>query len=192
MIGLLSAVLDVPDWAPSVAAMIGIGVGIDYALLILTRYRSALGRGLSPHHATVEAIATAGRSVLVAGTTVVISLMGLFLMGLTYLYGVALSAILGVVVVMAASVTLLPALLGFTRTGVNRLRIPGIGREPADLDATPAARWSRVVQRRPWTAAIAGTLVLLALAAPGHRSAPRASRMPATTPTPRAPVRPTT
>ena len=71
--------------------MIGIGVGIDYALLILTRYRAALARGLEPREAAVEAIATAGRSVLVAGTTVVISLLGLFLMGLTYLHGVALS-----------------------------------------------------------------------------------------------------
>ena len=167
LIGILAAVVDVPDWAPSVAAMIGIGVGIDYALLIVTRYRAALGRGLDPREATVEAIATAGRSVLVAGSTVVISLLGLFLMGLTYLYGVALAAIVAVLVVMAASITLLPALLGVARRGVDRLRIPGTGRGDAVAsDRTPAARWSRVVQRRPWTAAIAGTLVLLVLAAP--------------------------
>ncbi|HEV2814875.1 MAG TPA: MMPL family transporter, partial [Solirubrobacteraceae bacterium] len=151
LIALLSALLDVPDWAPSVAAMIGIGVGIDYALLILTRFRAALDRGLSPHGATVEAISTAGRSVLVAGTTVVISMLGLFLMGLTYLYGVALSASLAVLVVMAASVTLLPALLGFARGGVNRLRIGRAPRPRGDGRPPAAMRWSRLVQRRPWT-----------------------------------------
>jgi RND superfamily putative drug exporter len=164
--GMLAAVIDVPDWAPQVAAMIGLGVGIDYALLIVTRFRAALGRGLEPRAATVEAVETAGRSVLVAGSTVVIALMGLFLMGLTYLYGVALSAILAVLVVMAASVTLLPALLGFARHRVDRLRIPGSGRGATAPEATAAARWSRGVQRRPWTAALAGTAIVLALAAP--------------------------
>jgi len=164
--GLLAAVIDVPDWAPSVASMIGIGVGIDYALLVVTRYRAGLADGLTPHDATVNAIATAGRSVLIAGTTVVISLMGLFVMGLTYLYGVALSAIIAVLVVMAASVTLLPALLGFARRRIERLRIPGANRRAADPDRGLAARWSRTIQRRPWTAAIAGVAILLTLAAP--------------------------
>jgi RND superfamily putative drug exporter len=164
--GILAAVIDVPEWAPAVATMIGIGVGIDYALLIVTRFRSGLERGLDPREATAEAVATAGRSVLVAGTTVVISLMGLFLMGLTYLQGVAISAIIAVVVVMAASVTLLPALLGFARGRVNRLRIPGVARGRAGEGSARAIRWSRLIQRRPWAAAIAGTAVLLALAAP--------------------------
>jgi RND superfamily putative drug exporter len=166
LIGLLAAVLDVPDWGPSMAAMIGIGVGIDYALLILTRFRSALAASGSPRAAVAEALATAGRSVLIAGTTVVIALMGLLVMGLDYMNGAALGSILAVLVVMAASVTLLPALLGFAGHRVNRLRIPGTGREAADADRRPAARWARAVQRRPWTAAIAGTLVLLALAVP--------------------------
>ena len=164
--GILAAAIDVPDWAPAVAAMIGIGVGIDYALLIVTRFRAALERGLDARDATVEAIATAGRSVLVAGSTVVISLMGLFLMGLSYLHGVAISAIIAVLVVMAASVTLLPALLGFARHRVNRLRLPGVGRSRSGDGSARAIRWSRLIQRRPWAAAIAGTAVLLALAAP--------------------------
>jgi RND superfamily putative drug exporter len=164
--GVLAAVIDVPEWAPAVAAMIGIGVGIDYALLVVTRFRSGLERGLDPREATGEAVATAGRSVLVAGTTVVISMMGLFLMGLTYLHGVAISAIIAVLVVMAASVTLLPALLGFARQRVNRLQLPGVGRGRAGEGSARAIRWSRLIQRRPWTAAIAGTAVLLALAAP--------------------------
>ena len=166
LVGVLAAVVDTPDWASSVAAMIGIGVGIDYALLILTRFRAALGRGLGAHDATVEAVSTAGRSVVVAGGTVVISLLGLFVVGLPYLYGVALSAILAVLVVMAASLTLLPALLGFARERVNRLRVPFTGRVPADAAQSPAARWSRAVQRRPWVAAGAAVAVLLALASP--------------------------
>ena len=164
--GVLAAVIDTPDWSTSVAAMIGIGVGIDYSLLIITRFRAALAGGLDARAATGEAISTAGRSVLVAGSTVVISLMGLFLMGLPYNYGVALAAIAAVVVVMAASVTLLPALLGFARERVNRLRVPGTGRVPAEASRAPAARWARGVQRRPLAAAVAGVAILLALAAP--------------------------
>ncbi len=166
LVGVLAAVVDTPDWAESVAAMIGIGVAIDYALLILTRFRTALARGLDAHDATVEAVTHAGRSVLVAGSTVVISMLGLFVVGLPYLYGVALSAIVAVLVVMAASLTLLPALLGFARERVNRLRMPFTGRAAADPEASPAARWSRAVQRRPWRAAAAALAVLVVLAAP--------------------------
>jgi RND superfamily putative drug exporter len=104
--------------------------------------------------------------VLVAGTTVVISLLGLFLMGLSYLQGVALSASFAVLVTMVASVTLLPALLGFAGRKLDRLKIPGTGRPPRDPGHTPAARWSRAVQRRPWAAALAGAAVLLVLATP--------------------------
>jgi putative drug exporter of the RND superfamily len=167
LIGVVAAVLDVPDWAPAVAGLLGIGVGIDYALLILTRFRTALEAGADRRAATVEAIETAGRSVLVAGTTVVISILGLFLVGIPSLRGVAASAALAVLVVMAASVTLLPALLALLGPRVNRLHIPGLGRAlRRGGDGAPAARWSRGVQRRPWTAAIAGTAILLLLAAP--------------------------
>ena len=150
LIGLLAAIMDVPDWAPALASMLGIGVGIDYALLIITRYRAALATGSAPREAVAEAISTAGRSVLIAGTTVVISLMGLFLMGLPYLYGAALATIAAVVIVMAASVTLVPALLAFAGTRIDRLRIPGTNRAPADPQDAPAARWGRRVQQRPW------------------------------------------
>jgi RND superfamily putative drug exporter len=165
LIGVLAAVVPTPDWSTTLAAMLGIGVGIDYALLILTRYRAALSGGAQPRAAVTEAIATAGRSVLVAGTTVVISLLGLFAMGLPYLYGAALATILAVLVVMAAAVTLLPALLGFAGRRIERLPIPGLRGRDATAQ-TAAARWSRAIQRRPWTAAVVGALVLLALAAP--------------------------
>ena len=166
LVGLLAAVMDVPDWSTAVASMLGIGVGIDYALLILTRHRAALAGGKSVRDSIVEAVSTAGHSVLVAGTTVVISLLGLFLMGLSYLQGVALSASFAVLVTMAASITLLPALLGFAGRKIESLRIPGAARPPRDPEHTPAARWSRAVQRRPWTAALAAAAVLLVLATP--------------------------
>jgi putative drug exporter of the RND superfamily len=166
LIGIMAAVVDTPDWGSSVAAMVGIGVGIDYSLLILTRFRAALARGLDAREATVEATATAGRSVLIAGGTVVISLLGLFVVGLPYLYGVALATILAVLLVMAGAVTLLPALLGFARERVNRLRVPFAGRAETASPSAPAARWARAVQHRPWTAAAAAVLVLLALASP--------------------------
>jgi putative drug exporter of the RND superfamily len=182
LIGVLSGVLDVPEWATVVAGLIGIGVGIDYALLVLTRFRAALDRGADTADAVGEAVATAGRSVLVAGGTVVISLMGLILMGLDYMNGVALSASLAVLVVMAASVTLLPALLSMAGASVNRLRVPfargrrtvegggrgtveGSGRQPHEGGGL-ATRWSQAVQRRPWTAVVAGVAVLLALTVP--------------------------
>jgi putative drug exporter of the RND superfamily len=168
LILLLANVVDVPDWTTAVSGLIGIGVGIDYALLVLTRFRAALKEGKDRHDAVVEAVTTAGRSVIIAGGTVVIAVLGLFLTGLPYMYGVAISASLAVLVVMLAAVTLLPALLSYLGPKVDRLRIPLLGRtlKAEGNGESPAARWSRAVQRRPWTAAIAATAVLLALAAP--------------------------
>jgi putative drug exporter of the RND superfamily len=166
LIGMLAALVDVPDFAPAVAGLIGIGVGIDYALLVLTRFRSALASGIEPRAATVEAVATAGRSVLVAGGTVVISLFGLMFVGVSFLRGVALSASLAVLVVMVASVTLVPALLAFAGRRVDRLRIPGLGRSLRAEGDGLAGRWSRVIQRRPWPAATLGAAVLVVLMLP--------------------------
>ena len=168
LILLLANVVDVPDWTTAVSGLIGIGVGIDYALLVLTRFRAALNRGKDRHDAVTEAITTAGRSVIIAGATVVIAVLGLALTGLPYMYGVALSASFAVLVVMLASVTLLPALLSYLGPRVDRLRVPFLGRTlraEGDSDS-PAGRWSHAVQRRPWPAAIVATAILLALAAP--------------------------
>ncbi|HEY3492406.1 MAG TPA: MMPL family transporter [Solirubrobacterales bacterium] len=169
LIALLANVIDVPDWTLAVAGLIGIGVGIDYALLVLTRFRTALKAGKDRHDAVVEAVSTAGRSVIIAGGTVVIAVLGLFLTGLPYMYGVAISASLAVLVVMLASITLLPALLSYLGPNVDRLRIPFLGRRLDKVEGdgeSPAARWSHWVQRRPWPAAIVATAILLALAAP--------------------------
>ncbi len=168
LILLLANIVAVPDWTTAVSGLIGIGVGIDYALLVLTRFRAAMNEGKDRHAAVVEAVTTAGRSVIIAGGTVVIAVLGLFLTGLPYMYGVAISASLAVLVVLLAAVTLLPALLSYLGPRVDRLRLPFLGRTlKAEGDGnSPAARWSHAVQRRPWTAAIAATAVLLALTAP--------------------------
>ncbi|MGN6215743.1 MAG: MMPL family transporter [Solirubrobacterales bacterium] len=169
LIVLLANVIDVPNWTTAVSGLIGIGVGIDYALLVLTRFRSAMKSGKDRHDAVVEAVSTAGRSVLIAGTTVVIAILGLFITGLPYMYGVAISASLAVLVVMLAAISLLPALLSYLGPRVDRLRIPFLGRSLDRLEGdadSPAARWSHAVQRRPWTAAIVTAVILLALAAP--------------------------
>jgi RND superfamily putative drug exporter len=168
LIVLLANVVDVPDWTTAVSGLIGIGVGIDYALLVLTRFRSAMSHGKNRHDAVVEAVTTAGRSVIIAGLTVVIAVLGLALTGLPYMYGVAISASLAVLVVMLAAISLLPALLSYLGPRVDRLHIPFLGRtlRAEGNSHSPAARWSHAVQRRPWLAAILATVLLLALAAP--------------------------
>jgi RND superfamily putative drug exporter len=166
LIGIVALLVDTPDFAPAVAGLIGIGVGIDYALLVLTRFRTALVSGNDVREAIVEAVSTAGRSVIVAGGTVVISLFGLAFTGVSFLYGVAISASLAVAVVVAASVTLLPALLSLAGRRVDRLHIPGLGRALKPDGGTLATRWSRVVQRHALVAAVAGAAVLIVLAAP--------------------------
>ncbi len=176
LIPLLANVMDVPDWTTAVSGLIGIGVGIDYALLVLTRFRSAMREGKDRHDAVVESVTTAGRSVLIAGCTVVIAVLGLMLTGLSYMYGVAIATSIAVLVVMFASITLLPAFLSYLGPRVDRLRIPLLGRSLRKADEaerqrqrggeSPAARWSHFVQRRPWPAAIISLAILLALAAP--------------------------
>jgi RND superfamily putative drug exporter len=164
---LLSHVLNVPIFAPEMLAMIGLGVGIDYALFIVTRYRQGLFEGRDPRQAVATALATSGRAVLFAGTTVVISLLGLFLLQLPFLQGLAVGTIAAVVLVMAAALTLLPAMLGFAGRAIDKLHLPRL----LQTGATPAPdsfwyRWSRMIQRRPWTSGILALMVLIALAIP--------------------------
>ena len=162
---LLSHTIATPDFATQLASMIGIGVGIDYALFIVTRYRQGLEEGFEPEHAIVRAIDTAGRAVVFAGCTVVISLLGLFLMGVDFVNGMALGTSITVAIVMLASITLLPALLGFAGRTIDRFSVRR-RKEPKPREQTMWYRWSRVVQRRPWPAAIGGLVFLLVLAIP--------------------------
>ena len=163
---LLRRVVDVPDWATATAAMVGIGVGIDYALLIVTRYRSSLAEGRDPRRATLTAIASAGRAVVFAGLTVVVAMLGIILVGQPALVGFAFTASLFVLVTMTASLTLLPAMLGFAGRNIDRLHVPFVSRSQQAYDTTRWFRWSRFIQRRPWIAATGGLAVLLMLAAP--------------------------
>jgi RND superfamily putative drug exporter len=126
IVTLLSNVLTMPDFTTVLAVMIGLGVGIDYALFIVTRYREGLHAGLDSEHAAAVALNTAGRAVIFAGTTVVISLLGMLLMGLAFVRGLAIGAATVVLVTMIASLTLLPALLGFVRGRVEVTRWRGI------------------------------------------------------------------
>src|SRR4051794_17492416 len=166
IMALLCNVLDVPVFAPQMADMIGIGVGIDYALFILTRFRSGLRDGLDPRDAVVLAVDTAGRAVLFAGATVVIAVLGLMLMGLSFLYGMAVSVSMTVLVMMLLSITLLPAMLGFVGRTIDKLHVPFVKRNDGPVEDNLAHRWSRVVQRFPWPAALVSLTILIALAAP--------------------------
>ncbi len=147
--------------------MIGLGVGIDYALFIVTRFRNGLDEGLEPRPAAIAAVDTAGRAVLFAGITVIISLMGMLLLGITFLYGVAMAAALAVLFTMIAALTLLPALLVIAGRRIDKLRIPGLGSRRTSIDENSRwFRWSRLVQRRPWVAALLSGALLLALCIP--------------------------
>ncbi len=208
-----SHVMMMPDFSLQIGGMIGLGVGIDYALFIVTRYREQLHLHGDPERATVVAIDSAGRAVLFAGITVVISLLGMFLMGLKFIYGLAIAGSLSVAVMVAASLTLLPALLGFTGKKIDQTsraaligliafavislfgvvvlhdpRLVGVGlvvavliallslaikplrtpihhRPPKPREQSGWYRWSRLLQRHPWSAFVAGggALVLLGL-----------------------------
>ena len=159
VIAALTHVLSTPDFATQLAFLIGLGVGIDYALFIVTRYRDALRSGTGDvDEAVVEAMNSAGRSVAFAGATVVIAVLGLFVVGLQLLYGVALATSLAVLLVLAASLTLLPALLSL---------VGGRIRGRAGTRGAVWRRWIGAIQRRPAGAALAATAFLLVLAAPG-------------------------
>jgi putative drug exporter of the RND superfamily len=168
IIALLSHELVDPTFGPELMAMIGLGVGIDYALFIVTRYRQGLGEGLNPREAVVVAMSTAGRAVLFAGSTVIISLLGLFVVGQAYLVGVAVGTILAVMAVMAAALTLLPAMLGFSGRAIDRLHLPGLLTSTSPRTPTGGfwRRWSRTVQHHPFWCGSAALLVLMALAIP--------------------------
>src|SRR5215208_1894933 len=143
-------VLDVVDWTPQLAAMLGIGVGIDYALLILNRFRLERGAGRDVREATLISIDTSGRAVLFAGIVVVIAMLGMLLLGISFLYGPAIGAALAVLVTMLASLTLMPAVLSKIGGRVKPAKNAGDGTgDLANQEQGFAARWSGFVARRP-------------------------------------------
>jgi putative drug exporter of the RND superfamily len=166
LIAILAASTNVPTSASTLAAMIGLGVGIDYSLFIVTRFREARRDGSSVVDAAAQASATAGSAVLFAGTAVVIAISGLLISGIWAVGLLGLAAAMVVAVSVVSALTLLPALLGVLGGWVDRLRVPLVGRRRPRANAGLSARWAGHVTGHPVAAAVAGTLALVALAAP--------------------------
>ena len=167
LIALASRVVNMPSFASELALMIGLGVGIDYALFIVTRFRENYrDNGGDVDRAVEAAINTSGRAVLFAGATVVVALLGLFALGISYLNGAAIAAAIAVVLVLGASLTLLPALLCLTGRRIGE--VGGRSAKPEASGDRPQfwLRWVRLVQRRPVVTAIAATALMVTLAAP--------------------------
>ncbi len=164
LIAVLARFMSTPDFTVQVASMIGLGVGIDYALFIVSRYRDALARLRPPEDAVVEALTTSGRAVLFAGCTVMISVLGMLLMGLPFLYGLAVGTSIAVALAVAAALTLLPALLGFIGFNINKFSIHRKNKVRTRISLW--TRWADFVQRRPIPIAIIGFVVLAAASVP--------------------------
>ena len=164
----LTHAMNVVDFAPILGALIGLGVGIDYALFIVTRHRRGLQSGLIPEQAAVKAIDSSGRAVLFAGSTVCIALLGILVLGVTFLNGLAVASALTVVFTVLAAVTLLPALLGVfgMRVLSRRQRRRLSSGAPAPSAAGMWARWASTVERRPSILAVAAAAIMLVLAIP--------------------------
>ncbi|MGH3166072.1 MAG: MMPL family transporter [Trebonia sp.] len=168
--GLLSHVLTIVSFAPILGILIGLGVGVDYALFIVTRHRNAVRAGAPIEDATVNAISTSGRAVLFAGLTVAIALLGQFAIGLSFLDGAAVAATVTVVLTMLASLTLLPALLGFIGPRVlsrrQRRRLRESGPQPDTVTSGRWYRWSRSIERHSALRALAALAVVIVVALP--------------------------
>ncbi len=174
-ISLLAAFTDVGTVAPTLGAMIGLGVGIDYSLFIVTRHRENVANGMDIIDSAGNAIATAGQAVLFAGSIVVVALCGLLLAGIPYAATLGFSAALVVAIMILAAITLLPALIGIAGRNIDRLRVPGMhpstgteGNEVAGQagKARGFARWAHFVGRHPWPFAVACTVVMITITIP--------------------------
>jgi len=182
LIGLTTHLTNMSNVAPQLALMIGLGVGIDYALFIVTRFRENYTEHGDVQRSVIEAMDTSGRAILLAGATVVIALLGMFATGVNFMYGLAIASVLAVLLTLLASLTLLPALLsrfGARLVRPRRARRGLLGRRPqvpAAADGSAAAlaapsrsawrRWSELVQRRPLPLAVVSLAVMVALLLP--------------------------
>jgi putative drug exporter of the RND superfamily len=164
-IPIVSALLPTADFTSTVAAMIGLGVGIDYSLFMVTRYRAELHSGLDVETAIATAVRTSGRAIVFAGGTVVVSLLGLLLIGMDFLKGFAVASSLTVLIAVAGAVTFVPALLAIIGRRIDRLSIHRRGHVSINRDSL-GRRWARVIQHHPVTAVISGGAVLLLAALP--------------------------
>ncbi|WIM96414.1 MMPL family transporter [Actinoplanes oblitus] len=188
LLKLLGDTVDIPTVAATLATMIGLGVGIDYGLFLVVRFRRLLADGLSPEEAAGRTAATSGGAIVFAAGTVIIAVCGLALSGVSFVGWLGYSAAIVVAVSLGSAITLTPALLGWLGPRVNRLSLPsrrrGTAADPEELDNTVWARLALRVARRPLVTALAATAVLLALSAPvlGLRLGQMdAGRLPAST-----------
>jgi RND superfamily putative drug exporter len=165
-VSVLAAFIDVPEFSLILCVMVGLGVGIDYALFIVTRHRQHLHEGMSVEDSAGTANGTAGQAVLFAGTTVVIAILGLFLAGLPAITAMGISVALVVVVAMLAAITLLPGLLGLAGTKIDKLSIHRKTHVAKPADETWSGRWAHQVGQHPVRYALASFVALCAIAGP--------------------------
>jgi putative drug exporter of the RND superfamily len=164
-IALASQVIDMPNFSAQLAAMIGLGVGIDYSLFIVTRFRQSYDGDTGA--ATLTSMSTAGRAVLFAGSTVIIALLGMFALGVSFLNGLAVASAIAVLFTMLAALTALPALLSRIGKRISRGRVARSQRGLSGEDGNGFwPRWARLVRRHPWPAALAGLAIMLVIAVP--------------------------
>jgi RND superfamily putative drug exporter len=167
LMGLMANFLEIPTWAPQMASMIGIGVGIDYALFIVTREREGLARGLTVQDSVGRAVATAGQAVIFAGGTVVIAILGLAIAGIPFMTAAAIATSTIVLLMVVLSVTFLPAMLGLVGHRINGLReSTRTAKVGAATNIGMWSRWGNHVANYAWPYLIGGVVFLLALAAP--------------------------
>jgi len=166
LIGIGARFVTLPSFTPEFGAMIGLGVGIDYALLIVTRFREALARGLAVDDAIAEAAATAGRSVLFAGSTVVIAMLGLWAVGVRFVADLGTAAALIVALSVVVALVIMPAILKLVGRRVDRWRVPGMGAASHESEAGFGYRLSRAIQKAPLPAMVGSLALLVVLALP--------------------------
>src|SRR6516165_137069 len=171
IIGLLSHAIGMPEFSPELVLLIGLGVGVDYALFIVTRHRQGLIAGRDTENSIVNAVNTSGRAVLFAGIIVCIALLGMFALGVSFLYGLAVAAAIGVALTMVSALTLLPAMLGFIGPKVmSRKQKRNLAQNgPRIVGADNKGfwpNWADRVQRYPWLSAGIALVVIVVLALP--------------------------
>jgi RND superfamily putative drug exporter len=169
VIGLWSHVMQMPDFSSELVLLIGLGVGVDYALFIVSRHRQGLQAGRDVGSSIVLAIDTSGRAVLFAGTIVCVAMLGMYALGISFLFGLAVAASIGVLLTMVAALTFLPAMLGFVGPRIlsrrQRRALEASGPRHPHTDGFWVS-WARRVERSPWLYGGAALLVMLLLAAP--------------------------
>jgi RND superfamily putative drug exporter len=166
LVSITSNAMPIADFAPILASLVGLGVGIDYALFIVTRFRRAIHEGKTVHESIRIAMTTSGRSVLFAGIIVCISMLGLFTVGLSFLNGVGVAASISVIVSMIASLTLLPAFLSIIGKNIDRLRIPFKKLHQEEEGGKGWKKWADKIQAHPVRWAVSSTLILLFICVP--------------------------